>query len=105
MRPLSPAQQARLERLLDEHTSLSHALQSGVRWEQERGSDDGSPRHLRTGVNIVMRDLGSIVNLLVRKGVITDLEYAEAIVEGMREEVEAYEKRISEATGKEIHLL
>src|SRR5207248_3069740 len=77
-------EQARLERLLEEHANLSHALQSGVRWEHERGSDDGSPKHLRTGVNIALRDHSSLVNLLVRKGIITDLEYAEAIVEGMR---------------------
>jgi hypothetical protein len=102
---MTPHEQEQLERLLDEHASLSHALQSGVRWEHERGSDDGSPKHLRTGVNIALRDHSSLVNLLVKKGVITDLEYAHEIVSGMREEVEAYEKRISEATGKEIHLL
>jgi hypothetical protein len=29
-----------------------HAVQSGVAFDQARGSDDGSPKHLRTGVNL-----------------------------------------------------
>jgi hypothetical protein len=95
----------RIHELLGEYHRLAHAMQSGVKWEQEHGVDDGSPKHMRVGINNAMRDHGSLAALLIRKGIISDLEYAEAIVVGMREEVAMYERRISEKTGREVHLV
>lgn len=87
------------------HRELSHAIQSGVKWEMENG--DGaptSPKHLRTGINIEMCDHAALAELLMRKGVITEIEYLEAVVDGLEKEVARYEQRISDATGLRTHL-
>lgn len=78
---------------------LAHAMQTGVGFDQSTGSDDGSPKHLRVGVNVALSDHGALVKLLIDKGLITEVEYMQAIVEGMRLEVQRYEKRMSEKNG------
>lgn len=82
----------------------AHAVQTGVKLDQESGSQDGTPKHLRTGINMALVDHGSLVRLLVSKGVITEEEYFQAIADGMEQEVKNYEKRLSDKMGKEIHL-
>lgn len=76
-----------------EYTELCHAMQSGVAFEQSRGSQDGTPKHLRVGINVAMCDHAALVKLLVEKGIITDEEYAKAIRDEMRAEVDRYEER------------
>lgn len=76
-----------------EYTELCHAMQSGVAYEQGRGGQDGTPKHLRVGVNVAMCDHGALVGLLIAKGIITDEEYAHAIRDEMRREVDRYEER------------
>lgn len=94
-----------LARLQQEYFALMHAMQSGVKQEQVNGSEDGSPKHLRVGVNSAMASNGALVNLLIDKGVITALEYHRELVTSTRLEVEEYEKRLSKAMGVKITLL
>lgn len=91
----TPAHPDRVAALRAEWESLAHAMQAGVAFEQARGSEDGTPKHLRVGINAALSDHGALVALLIRKGVITELEYLDAIVEQMRDEVRAYERRAS----------
>ena len=79
--------------------AAAHAVQSGVAAEQYLGSNDGSPKHLRTGLNLVMRDLSSLARLLMSKGVFTPEEFYKAIAEGMEEEARSYEERLKQALG------
>ena len=95
----------RIIELMQEYYALAHAMQSGVKTEHELGSDDGTPKHLRVGINNALRDHASLVALLIGKGIITDLEYTKAITKGMREEVEQYERRLSELMGKSVKLV
>ena len=81
---------------LAEYARLAHAVQTGVAYEHEYGSKDGTPKHLRTGLSCVMADVGSVGRLLIAKGVITEAEYFEAILDGLRQEVAIYEQRLSE---------
>lgn len=83
------------DEFLAEYTRLAHAIQTGVAYDHAAGSQDGTPKHLRTGLACVMADLGSLTRLLVAKGVITNDEYFEAILSGLRDEVAAYEARLS----------
>ena len=93
------------DEFMEEYRRLAHAIQTGVAYDHSvRGSQDGTPKHLRTGLSCVMADLGSLGRLLIAKGVITEDEYFEAILDGMRREVAAYEQRLSAATGGEITL-
>lgn len=83
-----------------------HAVQSGV--AQEMLIDERrfatEPKHLRTGINIALRDQGSLVRLLIAKGVITEEEYVEAIADGMVEEQRDYEASLSKHYGTIITL-
>lgn len=81
------------EKFNEEYARLAHAIQSAVALSHTRGSPDGSPKHLRTGVNLAMCDIGSIGRLLVRKGVVTEAEYFEAVLDGLRRELDTYEQQ------------
>jgi hypothetical protein len=89
----------------DRIIALSHRVQSGVAWDHSTGSDDGTPKHLRTGVNIALVETGAIGRLLVRKGLVTPGEYADAIIEGLEKEVAMYERRLREKLGSNVTLI
>lgn len=89
----------RLQATYDEYQRNLHAMQTGVAYEQSNGSTDGSPKHLRVGVNAAMIHEAAIVGLLVAKGIFTEQEFAESLVNESRKEVDRYEKRLSERYG------
>lgn len=80
--------QARYER-------AAHAMQTGVKMDQETGSDDGTPKHLRTGINSALVDVSAMAGLLLKKGIFTEEEYFEAIAYAMEKEVARYETLLS----------
>jgi len=92
------------QQLKDKLEELQHAMQSGVAMEATFDHSPTTGKSLRVGINAEMVFHGALVALLVKKGVITDREYLEAMVDGMAQEVEQYEKRISNRMGKEIKL-
>ena len=79
-------------------------MQTGVAFDHEKGSDDGSPKHLRTGINSAMSDHGALVKLLIRKGLITEQEYLDAIADAMEEERDRYEQHLEQAYGVKVTL-
>ena len=98
-----------LENLWEEYRRLAHAMQSGVAaWmnyhDASETSRETSPKHLRVGVNSALSDIRAVARLLIAKGVFTELEYAEAVRDGMKREVDSYERMLSERAGIEIHL-
>lgn len=72
--------------------------------EIEQGSTDVTPKHLRVGVNTALADAGALVKLLIDKGLFTEDEYFDALVESMQREVDAYEARLSARMGCKITL-
>lgn len=104
------------EEFMTEYRRLGHAVQTGAAFEMgalAAGADGAdtlrelgaaSPKHLRTGLSCVMADLGSLTRLLVAKGVITNEEYFEAILDGLRRKVEDAEARLSAQSGVAIKL-
>jgi len=76
-----------------------HAMQSGVALDHSRGSNDGSPKHLRVGINSCLSDQAALARLLIAKGVITEAEYFAAILEGAELEVANYEQRLGLSNG------
>lgn len=77
--------------------ALEHAMQSGVAMEAHHGlSKAHEPKHLRTGVNYALVEVGAVIDLLVRKGLMTEDEVVDAVLAGMEREVEGYKKRLSE---------
>ena len=68
-----------------------HSYQSAIALQITRLGLNGAgadPKHLRVGINSTMSDHGALAMLLVEKGIITDREYAEAIVKGAEREAE-----------------
>lgn len=81
-----------------------HAMQTGVAMDQGSGSPDGTPKHLRVGINAAMSDINAIGTLLIAKGIITLEEYELAIVEGVEKEAARYEQILGERLGCPVTL-
>lgn len=94
------------KKLADEYKALCHAMQTGVAFTMEKEPAETAPKHLRTGVNSALVDSSALACLLMKKGIITEREYYEALRDGMAAEVEAYEKRLKalHGSGAEIKL-
>lgn len=94
-----------LEAIKQEYTALCHAMQSGVAMMMNYDPAATQPKHLRVGVNAAMVDHGALVGLLLKKGIITELEYYAALRDKMKQEVESYEQMLAERlNGAPVHL-
>ena len=88
------------DEFLAEYARLAHAIQTGVAYEMNNPAIKATePKHLRTSLNCAMADFGSLGRLLIAKGVITKVEYYEAVLNGLREEVATYEQRLNATLG------
>lgn len=90
---------------LEEYAKKAHAIQTGVEILQASGSNDGSPKHLRVGVNLALRDLGTLSYLLIEKGIITEEELQAKLLAGLDAEIASYEADCSKALGSPVHLI
>lgn len=91
------------------YVKAAHAVQSGVAMDMATDPNPNSqgattPKHLRTGLNAVMADHGSLAKLLIDKGIITQDEYLDAIADGQEREQARYEKLLTDRTGQRITL-
>lgn len=95
-----------VEALWKEYTDLAHAVQTGVSYDIARGVDvaGANAKHLRTGVNSALVQNSALVNLLMSKGIITELEYVTALRDGMKQEKEKYEKLLGDHYGTTVSL-
>lgn len=93
------------EEQMTRYFQLAHAMQSGVAFAMEASiSDDISPKHLRVGVNSSLVEGSAVAKLLMAKGIFTEEEYFDALIQGFEEEVARYEKLLSDHYGREITL-
>lgn len=79
--------------LRQEYLDLMHGVQSGVAHELALYPSTASPKHVRVGINSAMVTDAAVGRLLIAKGVVTELEYAEALRDAARDERDAYEAR------------
>lgn len=79
-----------------------HGMQSATMYEQTNGSDSGTPKHLRTGINAAMSDHAALVRILISKGILTEQEYIEAIRLEMNNELYLHEERAMDTTNGTI---
>jgi hypothetical protein len=86
------------------YAEASHAMQSGVAFDQAKGSRDGEPKHLRVGINSAAASQEGLARLLIEKGLITEAEYTEAIRQAMVREVERYEHYLATVYGIKVTL-
>lgn len=78
----------------DRYLAAMHAMQSGVLTEQQLGSQDGTPKHLRVGVNAAQVATAALARLLIDKGLFTLDEYVAAQADEMEAEQKRYEQRL-----------
>lgn len=93
----------------ERYFAAGHAIQSGVKTDMETDVNHQSqgattPKHLRTGLNLVMADHGSLAKLLIDKGIITEDEYLTAIADGAEREKARYEQILTDRLGTKITL-
>lgn len=102
---MNKADELRKQVALERYTAAAHAMQTGVKFDQEAGSTDGTPKHLRTGINSAMVNNAAVARLLIAKGIFTEVEYFEAIADEMEKEVERYRRLLGEKLGGKVNLI
>lgn len=86
------------------YVAATHAMQSGVAMKMNYDPSETTPKHLRVGVNAAMVEHSALARLLVRKGVITEEEYAAALADGMEAERDMYQQWLQQRLGGNIRL-
>lgn len=102
------------EEKMQRYRELSHAVQTGIAWiialENRDCSDvNADPnlrahKHLRTGIDTTKADFGALARLLIAKGIFTEEEYVDTLLDGMEREKASYEADLSSRVGRNITL-
>jgi len=95
----------RIAEAVERYHRAAHAMQSGVTMDMNYCPSATEPKHLRVGVNSAMSDTAGLAALLIKKGLITEAEYTEAMADQMELEQKRYEKHLSKhLNGREVTL-
>jgi hypothetical protein len=78
--------------------ALAHAIQSAIAYQMNY-SDFAEPKHLRVGIDITKGEQGGLARLLIAKGLITEDEYLDAMIDGLERELEFQTKQVHSVTG------
>jgi len=84
------------------YLNAMHAQQSAIAFEIERlgeANAGSSAKHLRVGMNSALGDQAGLAKLLIEKGLITEQDYLNAIVEGAEREAIRMRDIVRESTG------
>lgn len=100
---------------IEEYGIAMHALQSGIAFSLAKKNPtvpdiNQNPylrelKHQRVGIDGTKSDHSALVKLLIERGIITDEEYIDAMLEGVIAEVHRYEKALSQEYGVKVTLL
>lgn len=89
----------------ERYKSALRKVQSGIAHSMSLNGDSSSEhKHLRVGIDSAHISDAALVKLLVRKGVITDLEYATELADEAEREVARNETKLSERLGTNVTL-
>lgn len=88
--------------LWQRYMDLAHSVQSAVGWLLERDAKSGTPKHLRTGLDVTKCEQAALVNLLVDRGIITEEEYVRGINEMLEKEVQRHEAEAERHFGLKV---
>jgi hypothetical protein len=104
------------EQFITESEALGHAIQTGIKIKlafevaTTPSVSVTSPqvfealKHIRVGIDTAKAEIGALSKLLVKKGLISNDEVHESILEAYRIEVAMYERTCSELLGKRVTL-
>lgn len=94
-----------MKELFDKYMALVHAVQTGVKICIESNiNNNHTPKHLRVGINSALVDQSAVASLLIKKGVFTQEEHMEALVEAWQEEKDRYTEEVSTYFNRPIEL-
>lgn len=79
--------------LTERYTRAAHRVQTAIAFMPDQHNQ--TPKHMRVGIDLSKSDMGGLARLLISKGVFTETEYLEAIVEAAEQEAAAYENEVS----------
>lgn len=99
--PLPPEE----SELLARYHAAAHAVQSGVKMNMTFNPTLTEPKHLRVGVDLRACEISGLATLLIKKGVITRLEYVEAMAVAVEQEVAQVQHELSQKLGAQVTLL
>lgn len=87
------AEQDRIEAASARYLAALHGVQCAIGYEMERGlSHKTDPKHLRVGVDSAHVTDRALAELLMIKGVITHVEYCEALADAAERELQQYRR-------------
>lgn len=89
---------------LDRYHAAMHGMQTGVAVDQSNGSTDGTPKHLRVGINSALVDSAALATLLMAKGLFTIDEYHAALADAAEAERDRYVVHLKEKYGLDVTL-
>ena len=91
--------------LYDKYLAAMHAMQAGVAMMMETDSKQTDPKHMRVGINSALISNTAVVDLLVEKGVITQVEFFQSLLKHAEMERDSYQQQISEKLGTKVTLV
>lgn len=100
-----PVVDIEIENLRARYMAAMHGVQAGIAMLIEQGETLATPKHLRVGIDSAMVSDAALVQLLIEKGVISELEYYESLVKYADMERETLERRLSDKLGVPVNLL
>lgn len=74
-----PTDEERKTAARERYIAAGHAIQTGVALRLARDNTSGTSKHLRVGIDLRTVDQAALANLLITKGVITEVDYYEAL--------------------------
>ena len=86
------------------YQELLHAMQSGVAFWMEYDPVEVAPKHLRVGINSALVSASATALALFRKGVLTEDEYFDALIELTEADVASYAEKVSARCGRSVSL-
>lgn len=83
------------------YEAAAHGVQSAVKYEMEQRKRpvDDELKHLRVGIDMRAADMRGLVELLIKKGVLTVEEYVEEMRLAANEELARYEDHVRRTYG------
>lgn len=93
-----------LQEKRERYAALCHAMQTGVAYKMQKDASETAPKHLRVGINSALVQDSALALLLMKKGIITEDEYFDAVNEAMEREVKGYQEELRRLYGADITL-
>lgn len=84
------------------YLTAQHAMQTGVGYSLNYREE--TPKDVRVGINTALVDIATLIEVLIDKGIIDEVEMHERLADGMEREVKRYEEHLTALTGVKTHL-